>query len=710
LKHPFSITHSVSLFIVPLAASLLLLSATPAMAEQTIANSDQTLEPVFLANTDGPSEGVEQTPTLDTTQPNPPAYSNTPATGPMLNVATTKVGIPLSQVGNTVTVVTKQEIRHMQANSVTDILRRVPGVDVTQNGGLGQTAGILIRGMNSEHTMVLVDGIEVNDPISNNRAFFFPDQISVDSIDRIEVVRGPQSQLYGSDAIGGVINIITDPGSGSPTAYIRSQAGSYGTLQNDVDVRGGLFDDKLRFTTHAMQQRTAGYSSAGSRYGNHERDGYKNLSWSNRIALQPLPNVSLNFISNFATSRTSLDNFSGYGGDDPNYTLRNKTLFIGGRSRIALLDGKFEQIARFSATNQNRYSMNNLDPDHQNPWDYVHNNYHSQLVKVDVQNNFHINRNNTLTGGAEITNERGRSDFASRTYLYDNNFVPINDANGNPIILGYASNLNQRTATNVGLYLQDHIKITDRWYTTVGGRWDRYNRFGHATTYRIASSYLIPETGTTIRGSYGTGFKAPTLYQLYSNIGNTDLEAEKSRGWDMGVEQKLFSNKLLLGATYYHNYVKNMIDTPTFFQYVNVGNARMVGSEVYTTWSPTRWLTARGSYTATYARDLDQHEQLIRRPRHKMSFNVNIQPTEKFNINLDITHVGNRMDKDFSFFPATRVVLNNYTLVNLALSYKLSKHCTVFGRLMNLLDSNYENVKGYGAPRISAYGGIQLGI
>jgi vitamin B12 transporter len=323
--------------------------------------------------------------------------------------------------------------------------------------------------------------------------------------------------------------------------------------------------------------------------------------------------------------------------------------------------------------------------------------YNSSLIKIDVQNNYQLNKMNKLMGGVEITNERG--DLANR---FQSPFGP------------FVSELGNHTATNVGLYFQDYIKLTDRWFTTAGARWDRYNRFGHATTYRVATSYVIPETGTTFKASYGTGFKAPTLYQLYSSFGNTNLNAEKSRGWDMGVEQKLFKNSLLLGATYYHNYVNNLINTvdiaPFVSQYSNVGNARMVGSEVYSTWTPRRWLTARGSYTATYARDLDTHEQLLRRPRHKMSFNVNIQPTQKFNINLDITHFGSRRDNDFFTFPATRVTLNPYTLINLALSYKLSGNCTIFGRLVNLLDTPYENVKGYGSPRLSAYGGLQIGI
>lgn len=707
-----------------LAASILLFSHASAFA-----NDDQTLEPVFLANTDNPTEGAQQLPPYEPTQqaapqvdpaPAPSVNGNSSSSTPQLSVATTKIGIPVDRVGSFVTVVTKDQIRQMQANSLVDVLKRVPGVDVIQNGGPGQTASIFIRGMNSEHTMVLVDGIEVNDPVSPGRTFNFPDQLSLDSVDRIEVVRGPQSQLYGSDALAGVINIITDVGAEKQTAYIRTQGGSYGTVQGDADWRGSLADNKIRYTLHAMKQSTAGFSSASSRYGNHERDGFNNTALSGRLALQPFSNVTLNFLSNYANSKTYLDEQGGFLGDNPHYSLRNKTLFLGGRSRITLFNNRFEQITRFSVSNTGRgYTNNNYIPAQLNGYDYSIGHYRGQLMKIDVQNNYRLNESNKLTGGVEVTNERGYSDNSQLRNLFASSFpfAPILDANGNPVTQTVTSRFN-RTATNVGLYAQDYIQHNERWFTTLGARWDEYNRFGHATTYRGASTYIVPKLNTLLRTSYGTGFKAPTLIELYDPaVGNLNLKAERTRGWDVGLEQKLLKDKFTVGATYFHNYVHNMIiGNPTNnYIYQNIGHVRMVGSEVYSTWTPFKWLTARGSYTATYARDLENHEQLVRRPHNKFSFNVNIQPTAKFNVNVDITHIGNAMDLNFANFNFStntfgRLTLSHYTLLNVALSYKLSKNCTVFGRVVNLLDTPYETVKGYGTPRISAYGGLQLGI
>ena len=675
-----------------LAVTVTVLTAMPGALAAP--DADQTLETVTLASADGNTEGAVVAPLA----PNegglspaaPQAASLDAPAAPALVVGTTKIGIPLNRVGSLATVVTRQQIQQMQATSLLDVLRRVPGVDVVQSGGLGQTASIFIRGMNAEHTMVLVDGIEVNDPISPGRTFNFPDQISLDSVDRIEILRGPQSQLYGSDAIGGVINIITETGADKTAMYVRTQGGAYGTVQGDADVRGNIGKDKFRYTLHGMKIRSNGYSAASSRYGNPERDGFQNNVLTGRVSMQPLPNVSMNFLSTYANSKTDLDNFGGYGGDDPNYQFRNKSLLLGGRSRVTLLNNKFEQITRFSVSNQWRRTQNDF-----NPGDPFSNSersrYNSHLVKID---NYHVNETNTLTGGAEITNERGdlRNNYQFSFGGFNNDFA-------------------NHTATNVGLYFQDYIQLCSRWYTTAGVRWDEYNRFGHATTYRGASTFLIPETGTTLRTSYGTGFKAPTLYQMYAVEGNQNLNAEKSKGWDVGVEQKLFRNSLVAGATYYHNGVDHMIQyNDATFLYQNIGKAQMKGSEVYTTWTPCRWLTTRASYTATIARNLVTDQDLVRRPRNKFSINMNIHPTEKFNLYLDITHIGVRSDLNFANYPVTTTKLNPYTLINLALSYKLTKNCTVFGRLMNILDTPYETVKGYGSPRIAAYGGFQLGI
>lgn len=618
--------------------------------------------------------------------------ATTPGGSASLTINTTKIGIPEDRVGSYVSVVTREQIRRMQATSLLEVLQRLPGVDVVQNGGLGNSASIFIRGMNAEHTLVLMNGIEMNDPISPGRTFNFPDQISLDAVERIEVLRGPQSTLYGSDAIGGVINIITEPENHQHALYGRVQAGSYGTVLGDMNLQGALDAEKIQYDLHASRHYTNGFSAAGSRYGNQERDDFDRTSLLGQLKFQPINNASLSLFSQYADSVTDLDNFGGYGGDDPNYRLHNKTLQLGARSKVTLLNGAFEQTAQISTSNLWRRNRNQTDP--LNLFDSERSQFNSQLLKLDIQNNFRIHPGNTVTFGFEAAHERGdlKNEFQSL-------FGPS------------VSEFQQRSATNLGYYLQDYIELGNRWFTTLGIRADVHNRFGHALTYRAASTYLFPETGTSLKASIGTGFKAPTLYQLYSPYGTANLQPERSLGWDFGMEQAFWKGRIRSGATYFHNSISNIIQfDPGTFLYENTAKVRTLGTEAYVDVAAAKWLSLRASYSYIHTRDLESHEALLRRPRHKMAINVHVTPIRKLSLDVDLLRLGAREDLDFASFPASRVKLVPYTLLNLAINYQLTDRCSIFGRLANLLDVPYENVKGYGSPRLSAYGGLQFGI
>jgi vitamin B12 transporter len=279
----------------------------------------------------------------------------------------------------------------------------------------------------------------------------------------------------------------------------------------------------------------------------------------------------------------------------------------------------------------------------------------------------------------------------------------------------FSSEFQNRSATNLAFYLQDTIKLWDRWFTTLGMRSDHHNRFGHYNTYRAASTFIIRETGTSLKASYGTGFKAPTLFQLYSSFGDPGLNPETSLGWDAGIEQSFFRNRLQLGATYFQNRINNLIQFSPMFVYENIAKARTQGMEAFITANPLRNLFLKASYTYTDTKDLSMGsatsgDPLLRRPRNKFSINMNYQPHRKVNVNVDVTHIGQRNDMDFNTFPAAEVKLASFTLVNLAVSYDITRNINLFGKLVNMLDTPYETVKGYGAPRISAYGGLRLAI
>jgi vitamin B12 transporter len=217
-----------------------------------------------------------------------------------------------------------------------------------------------------------------------------------------------------------------------------------------------------------------------------------------------------------------------------------------------------------------------------------------------------------------------------------------------------------------------------------------------------------------MKGTFGTGFKAPTLYQLFSPplwgdpVGNKDLKPEKSKGWDFGIEQELLKNKVALGATYFRNDFKDLIQYEMGQGYINIAKAKTEGVELFLSVKPVDDLTVRVNYTYTDTEDKTTGETLIRRPKNKIGLDLNYHFLNKGNVNIGVIYVGKRDDKDFSISPPRRVKLDQYTLVNLAASYDISKNFQLFGRVENLLDKDYEEVKGYGTPGLSIFGGIKL--
>ncbi|MFH1081257.1 MAG: TonB-dependent receptor, partial [Pseudomonadota bacterium] len=238
-----------------------------------------------------------------------------------------------------------------------------------------------------------------------------------------------------------------------------------------------------------------------------------------------------------------------------------------------------------------------------------------------------------------------------------------------------------------------------------------HSMFGTEATYRLTASYLIKQSQTRLKGTYGTGFKAPSLYQLYSQYGNRNLEAAKSKGWDIGFEQPLLAKKIFLGLTYFGNDFDNMIQFDSVqSKYRNIAAAATQGVEVALSVQPLKELALRLGYTYTDTEDKTTGERLLRRPRHRLAFDANYRFRGKGNVNLGIVYVSQRDDNYFDnmTYSTTRVSLGGYTLVNLAASYDLTRNLQLFGRIENLGNTHYEEVAGWGTPGIGAYGGVKL--
>ncbi|MDK2847116.1 MAG: vitamin transporter [Desulfuromonadales bacterium] len=611
-------------------------------------------------------------------------------------VTATKLETPVSEIASSVTVITAEEIENRQPTSALDVLRTVPGLDVVRQGGLGQQTSVFLRGGNSTHTLVLVDGIEMNDPANPGRSFDFA-TLGTDNIERIEIVRGPGSTLYGSDAIGGVINIITRKGSGKPTITLSAEGGSFETHQEKFSLRGG--NDLWNYSLAASFIESNGISAADERYGNSERDGYDRTSVSSRIGITPTTNFDLDFFLRYFDSEADLDTFAGPFGDDPNNTFDSEALFLRLQGRLFLLDDLWEQKLGFALSDYDRENRDETDALH--PFDSSLTTYDGRLYKVDWQHNLYLHPTNTLTVGIEYEKEEAEN---TSQYFYENPLWNTNDK------------FDKKSVETTGYYVQDQVKLWQDFITTVGLRVDDHEEFGARLTYRITSSYLFRQTGTRIKGTYGTAFKAPTLAQLYENstyvLGNPDLTPEKSRGWDIGIEQGFWDNRASFGVTYFENHFEDLINTfynPLSFksEYENIDEAQSKGIEIVASVRPVDDLTFSASYTYTDTENRTTGERLLRRPLHKYNLNVNYRFLDRANANLDIFYFGEREDLDLYDWTETKT-LGAYTVVNLALSYEISEHFRIHGRVENLFDEKYEEVNGFGTPGIAGYAGASL--
>ena len=602
---------------------------------------------------------------------------------PNMVVTATRTETPENEVGSAMTVITAKDIADKNINNVADALRTVPGLDVVRTGSVGQQTSVFMRGANSNHTLVLIDGVEMNDPSSPTGAFDFA-FLQTDNIERIEVLRGAASAVFGSDAIGGVINIITKKGTGKLKLSGVAEGGSYGTWKTGGNISGGT--ERINYSFDASRFETDGFSSADKNLGNVLPNGYRNTNVSGRTGFKVNDAFDLGLTLRYGEGKTALDNGGGKGADDPNYYGTFNELFTRGFGHLKLFEDLWEQTLGVAYSRTDRNNVNAVDQ---------FNNFSSRAtnlgekVKLDYQNIFHVHKSNTVTLGVEEEAD-SLSSFASSDYPD----------------WGYSSNASMpvKTMNTMGYYLQDQIKLFDRSFTTVGVRYDDNNRFGGHETWRANELYTIKETNTRLKGSYGTGFKAPTLNQLYDTIygtGNINLKSETSQSWDIGLEQDLFGKASTLGATYFENHFNNLIQA-NFAPYVNqnVSKAKVHGVETFVEVRPWTDLTVRGTYTYQQTQNLDNGEQLLRRPKDKASFDADYRFLEKAHIHANVLMVGQKTD-----YAST---VAGYALLNLAGSYDVYKDVQLFARLDNVFDKQYEEVYGYGTSGVAGYGGVKL--
>ena len=583
-------------------------------------------------------------------------------------VTATRVETPVREIGSSVTVITSDEIESKQKTTVLEILRDVQGLDVVQSGGPGHTTSIFIRGGESKHTLVMIDGIQVNSPTLGSYDF---SSLTIDNIERIEIIRGPQSTLYGSDAMAGVINIITKKGEDIVKFTAVAEAGSYNTFKESVSFSGSA--EKLGYSLTASRFDTEGFSVLSEENGNTEDDGYENSTFSARFSYNASDDIDLDFTLRYTDAESELD---GFNSDDPNFTKESEFL-ITSFNVNQILRNFWDHNLKLSLVKED---IENKDPD----TSFNNSNIHTRIETVDWQHNVYLFDDiNILTVGAEYEKQEGKNDSA-----------------------GINQSIHSRA-----LYIQEQVSLLNRDFNlTAGIRNDNHSTFGDKTTYRMAASYLMNATKTRIKGSWATGFKAPTLSDLFFQQpffqGNPNLLPEESTGYDVGLEQDIFNSKIKASVTYFLNKYKNKIkwapNESSIWVPENVDKAEAEGLEFYLEAKSSENLIVRGSYTISNTEDKSTGNDLARRPDKKGTLTIG-WVTAKTNINLTTNYVGERWS-DTSHAEK----LDSYVKVDLAASYDLTKNLNLFCRVENLTDEKYEEVKDFGTPRFSVFGGLKL--
>ena len=608
-------------------------------------------------------------------------------------VTATRLETPAKEIASSVTVITRERLEQSKKATVIEALQEVLGVSIIQNGPPGAAASVFLRGANSEHTLILMDGVELNDPISPSRSFDLA-HLTLDNVERIEILRGPQSTLYGSDALGGVVNIITKKGQGKPKFSLSSVAGSYGTIITSAGINGST--ERMQYSLGTSYFRSDGFSAASANYeGNEEKDGYRNLTIWGRLGFRLSDNLDVDLILRTLNTQIDIDNAGGAQGDDPNNVQDYNALFIKTQIRNLMLNNRWELKLGLSLVDYDRQHENSTDEAHL--LDSDNGFFKSKLFKIDWQNNLFLHETNTFTLGIDYQQEQGESEYNS-----DGIWGP------------FSSIFPSRRAHVTGFYLQDQIRLANQFFATLGLRLDDHSQFGSAVTYRFAPAFFVEATQTKFRATYGTAFKSPSLYQLYAPgtflgpIGNAELNPEKSIGWDIGVEQQLLGGKVLLAVTYFYNDYKDLINFDFLQGYVNIGKAESKGTEILIQARPFDDMSFNATYTRTEAKDKDTDTDLLRRPKQKFSASLNYNFQKKANINLTFIRMGEQDDMDFATWPSTRLTLPGYSLLNAAVSFNPASSFQIFCRLDNIFNEEYEMVKGYGTPGFSVYGGVNF--
>lgn len=608
-----------------------------------------------------------------------------------------RVPVPAKELGSTLTVIGQDDILQRQQPLVADLLRDVPGLAVSQSGPRGTLTQVRIRGAEANQTLVFIDGQEANDPFGNE--FNFGNLLTFD-LERIEVLRGPQSALYGSEAIGGVVSIATvtpEPGLAMEGLF---EGGSFGTVRTGGAIGGGTEDFRARGSIVYLDTDGISISPIGS-----EEDAYDNLSANFKAVATPLKNLTLTSQVRYTSAEVDGDTQDFTFGSptqglvvDADQATRSDRLYVGGTADLALLDGAFQQTLRIGYTDADTEFVNA-----------------GTVTAGNLGERLEIIYQATATAQTGAFGHRG-------TFAVEYEDLEFENRGAGPADPSSQIQSDEQLSF-IGEYALDWA---DTAFLTGSIRHDANDLFDDATTWRVTGAYLLGHTNSRLHASAGTGITNPTFFELFGFIpdtflGNPDLQPEESFGFDIGVEQRFLSGALVLDVTYFQADLQDEIQTDFFLDEATglffstpingAGDSERQGVEITANARITEQLTVDAAYTYLDAEGPDGLAE-VRRAENIASANVNYSFARgRANLNLGVDYNGAQEDSEFIFAtPETRVTLDSYTLVNLAASYRVVEGMELFVRIENLTDADYEDVFGFATAGAGAFGGVRIAL
>jgi vitamin B12 transporter len=585
---------------------------------------------------------------------------------PVMVTATRTESSP-QEATTSISVITAEEIRQEGAVTILDALRNVPGLDIVQAGSPGSIASLFVRGANSNQVLVLLDGMELNSVTAGSFDFA---HLLTDNVERIEVLRGAGGSLYGSKALGGVVNIITRKGSGSPQVTVSAEGGNERTHRETVGVSGK--SGALGYALSSSYLRTEGFTI---------NDGYRNASVSARLDYDVFENASLKGVFLMTDTKLGLvnnNNFIAVPDPDAGESDQHFTGQLEWQQHILPV---WDYRVSFGV-NQSHERFSDPDP---LPFSAARTLIKPRILTPQFQTNYRFPSGHQLTFGIDL-------DFRQAAFTNKDSFGTVTAF--------------QKTQDNQAVYLQDQWKLLDDRLLLIGGvRYDQNENFGSHWSPSASAGYYFQQTGTRLKTSYATSFRAPTFDDLFfPGFSNPNLRPEVSWETDAGVVQDLWQERMQIEATYFHRDVKDLI-TFKGLAPQNVGQVIFDGAELGLQTKLGYGFTLKGNYTYV---NFDQ--PLTRRPKHKGNVILDYQ-SGPLNINFNAHVTGRRLDID----PINFNTINTpgFARFDLAASYTFPwtapgvKQVRFYGKIQNLADKRYQEAAGFPARPLNFLIGLQ---